>query len=92
MLIEANLRTRTLAPSEVAKCIAKLYELKGVKRGNNQHKSGSEPSSVPSIAKEMDMTDRQVRTYASIGKNLIPEWMELFGHKDIDIKKAYALS
>ena len=65
---------------------------RGGDRKSNEAKNQTTPSVVSQIADEVGISQTQTYAYASIGKNLIPEWMELFGHKDIDIKKAYALS
>lgn len=98
-LIETNLRQRgkgNLNDMKLAKCLLKLYEIYGIKRGNNQYLGGgseiiSEKKYQKYLADTLGITDRQLRNLYRLN-NLIPELKQLVEEKKLTATEATQLA
>ncbi len=95
-LIEENIQRRTITPAEMMKAIARLYEVRGVRRGGDRSKvtDGNFGSEREEIAKIVGKSPKETSRFKTIHDNLSPEWISVFDSEDnkLSIDNAYALS
>jgi|GEM_PF-1538903 len=101
-LIETNLRQRgkgNLNDMKSARCLLKLYEIYGIRRGNNQYLGGGSAiiSEAPAkkyqkyLADMLGISERQLRNLYRLN-NLIPELQQLVEEKKLTTTEAMQLA
>lgn len=101
-LIETNLRQRGIGntnPMKSARCLLKLYEIYGIRKGNNQYLGGGSAiiSEAPTkkyqkyLADMLGISERQLRNLYRLN-NLIPELQQLVEEKKLTTTEAMQLA
>jgi len=72
-LIASNFGRLSNNPSKFRKAVAEYVELVGFKKGDNQHSASCTTLSQKEIAKELGISEDELKRILSIERNLIPE-------------------